>query len=54
MRHALVGVLALAACAVLAGAMSLLAVGEWIADWRERLQLPQKPHTSHQIRGNWR
>ncbi|MFE7394901.1 transposase family protein [Streptomyces sp. NPDC057582] len=31
-RHALVGVLALAACAVLAGATSLLAVGEWIAD----------------------
>ncbi|MEV5785072.1 transposase family protein [Streptomyces sp. NPDC052287] len=32
MRHALVGVLALAACAVLAGATSLLAVGEWITD----------------------
>lgn len=31
-RHALVGVLALAACAVLAGATSLLAVGEWIID----------------------
>jgi len=31
-RHALVGVLALAACAVLAGATSLLAVGEWITD----------------------
>ena len=31
-RHALVVVLALAACAVLAGATSLLAVGEWIAD----------------------
>ncbi|MET8138021.1 transposase family protein [Streptomyces sp. NPDC005251] len=31
-RHALVGILALAACAVLAGATSLLAVGEWIAD----------------------
>jgi hypothetical protein len=30
--HALVGVLALAACAVLAGATSLLAVGEWITD----------------------
>ncbi|MGW2651922.1 ISAs1 family transposase [Streptomyces sp. NPDC001393] len=31
-RHALVVVLALTACAVLAGATSLLAVGEWIAD----------------------
>ncbi|MFD3658942.1 transposase family protein [Streptomyces sp. NPDC058620] len=31
-RHALVVVLALAACAVLTGATSLLAVGEWIAD----------------------
>lgn len=31
-RHALAVVLALAACAVLAGATSLLAVGEWIAD----------------------
>ncbi|WP_256098639.1 transposase family protein [Streptomyces agglomeratus] len=31
-RHALVGVLALTACAVLAGATSLLAVGEWITD----------------------
>ena len=31
-RHALVSVLALAACAVLAGATSLLAVGEWITD----------------------
>ncbi|MEV0696231.1 ISAs1 family transposase [Streptomyces sp. NPDC050388] len=31
-RHRLVTVLALAACAVLAGASSLLAIGEWIAD----------------------
>ncbi|MFJ2478299.1 transposase family protein, partial [Streptomyces sp. NPDC087659] len=31
-RHALVAVLALTACAVLAGATSLLAVSEWIAD----------------------
>ncbi|MEU2358193.1 transposase family protein [Streptomyces misionensis] len=31
-RHALVAVLALTACAVLAGATSLLAVGEWITD----------------------
>jgi predicted transposase YbfD/YdcC len=31
-RHALTVVLALTACAVLAGATSLLAVGEWIAD----------------------
>nr|WP_329295631.1 ISAs1 family transposase [Streptomyces pseudovenezuelae] len=31
-RHALTAVLALTACAVLAGATSLLAVGEWIAD----------------------
>ncbi|MFE4423505.1 ISAs1 family transposase [Streptomyces sp. NPDC056817] len=31
-RHALAVVLALTACAVLAGATSLLAVGEWIAD----------------------
>ncbi|MFC8882055.1 ISAs1 family transposase [Streptomyces cinereoruber] len=31
-RHALAVVLTLAACAVLAGATSLLAVGEWIAD----------------------
>ncbi|MET7694514.1 ISAs1 family transposase [Streptomyces sp. NPDC005483] len=31
-RHALTVVLALAACAVLTGATSLLAVGEWIAD----------------------
>ncbi len=31
-RHSLTVVLALAACAVLAGARSLLAVGEWIAD----------------------
>lgn len=31
-RHALVAILALTACAVLAGATSLLAVGEWIAD----------------------
>ncbi|WP_343240229.1 ISAs1 family transposase [Streptomyces sp. SID12488] len=32
MRHALTVVLALTACAVLAGATSLLAVGEWIVD----------------------
>ncbi|MEV6118895.1 transposase family protein, partial [Streptomyces sp. NPDC052109] len=32
MRHGLAVVLALTACAVLAGATSLLAVGEWIAD----------------------
>ncbi|MFD7251668.1 transposase family protein [Streptomyces sp. NPDC059895] len=32
MRHRLAAVLALTACAVLAGATSLLAVGEWIAD----------------------
>lgn len=32
MRHRLIVVLALTACAVLAGATSLLAVGEWIAD----------------------
>jgi hypothetical protein len=31
-RHALVVVLALTACAVLAGATSLLAVGEWVTD----------------------
>lgn len=31
-RHVLAFVLALTACAVLAGATSLLAVGEWIAD----------------------
>ncbi|MFJ3867552.1 transposase family protein [Streptomyces nigra] len=31
-RHALAVVLALTACAVLAGATSLLAVGEWITD----------------------
>ncbi|MGP4051524.1 transposase family protein [Streptomyces sp. 2A115] len=31
-RHRLVVVLALTACAVLAGATLLLAVGEWIAD----------------------
>nr|WP_307713740.1 ISAs1 family transposase [Streptomyces sp. V4I23] len=31
-RHALAAVLALTACAVLAGATSLLAVGEWIGD----------------------
>lgn len=31
-RHALVSVLALTACAVLAGASSVLAVSEWIAD----------------------
>ncbi len=31
-RHALAGVLTLTACAVLTGATSLLAVGEWIAD----------------------
>jgi len=31
-RHALLGVLVLAACAVLAGATSLLAVGEWISN----------------------
>ncbi|MFI1369329.1 transposase family protein [Streptomyces griseochromogenes] len=31
-RHALVVVLALTACAVLAGVSSVLAVGEWIAD----------------------
>ncbi|GAA4984030.1 transposase family protein [Kitasatospora paranensis] len=31
-RHAFAAVLALTACAVLAGATSLLAVGEWIAD----------------------
>ncbi|WP_438289519.1 transposase family protein [Streptomyces sp. HUAS TT7] len=31
-RHALAVVLALTTCAVLAGATSLLAVGEWIAD----------------------
>ncbi|WP_405655060.1 transposase family protein [Streptomyces sp. NBC_00019] len=32
MRHRLTVVLALTACAVLAGATSLLAVGEWITD----------------------
>lgn len=32
MRHRLAAVLALTACAVLAGATSLPAVGEWIAD----------------------
>ncbi|MGW0209616.1 hypothetical protein ACWDZ8_28760 [Streptomyces sp. NPDC003233] len=32
MRHTLAVVLALTACAVLAGATSLLAVGEWISD----------------------
>ncbi|MFG2920922.1 transposase family protein [Streptomyces sp. NPDC048305] len=32
LRHALVAVLALAACAVLAGATSVLIVSEWIAD----------------------
>ncbi|MEU1378088.1 transposase family protein [Streptomyces triculaminicus] len=32
MRHALAAVLALSACAVLTGATSLLAIGEWIAD----------------------
>ncbi|MDB1088743.1 transposase family protein [Streptomyces sp. ACA25] len=31
-RHSLVAVLALTACAVLPGAKSLLAVGEWVAD----------------------
>ncbi|UKY47536.1 transposase family protein [Streptomyces inhibens] len=31
-RHALAAVLALSACAVLTGATSLLAVGEWVAD----------------------
>ncbi|MFE2610724.1 transposase family protein [Streptomyces mirabilis] len=31
-RHALVAVLALTACAVLVGATSVLAVSEWIAD----------------------
>jgi hypothetical protein len=31
-RHALAVVLTLTACAVLTGATSLLAVGEWIAD----------------------
>ncbi|GAB7184558.1 hypothetical protein ATKI12_4389 [Kitasatospora sp. Ki12] len=31
-RHALAVMLGLTACAVLAGATSLLAVGEWIAD----------------------
>ncbi|WP_067798238.1 ISAs1 family transposase [Actinomadura formosensis] len=31
-RHALVCILALSACAVLAGATSLVAIGEWIAD----------------------
>ncbi|WP_234341727.1 transposase family protein [Streptomyces sp. NRRL S-646] len=31
-RHVLVVVLALTACAVLAGTTSLLAVGEWITD----------------------
>src|SRR3954447_11199925 len=31
-RHALVVALALSACAVLAGATSILAVGEWITD----------------------
>jgi hypothetical protein len=36
-RHALTVVLALTACAVLAGATSLLAVGEWIVDTPSRL-----------------
>jgi hypothetical protein len=31
-RHALAGVLGVAACAVLAGARSLAAIGEWAAD----------------------
>jgi predicted transposase YbfD/YdcC len=44
-RHALAVVLALAACAVLAGATSLLAVGEWIADAPPRVleQLGAQP-----------
>jgi predicted transposase YbfD/YdcC len=37
MRHALAVVLSLAACAVLAGATSVLAVGEWIADAPEHV-----------------
>ena len=31
-RHGLVGVLAVAVCAVLAGAKSFAAIGEWVAD----------------------
>ncbi|MGW1818506.1 transposase family protein [Streptomyces sp. NPDC002125] len=52
-RHAIGTVLALTACAVLAGARSLLAVGEWAADAPpavlERLGIrvdPLFPHTS--------
>ncbi|MGW3982918.1 ISAs1 family transposase [Streptomyces mirabilis] len=46
-RHALVAVLALTACAVLAGATSVLAVSEWIADAPpyilQRLGIPLDP-----------
>lgn len=44
-RHALAVVLSLAACAVLAGATSLVAVGEWIADAPEHVleQLGARP-----------
>lgn len=51
-RHALAVVRALTACAVLAGATSLLAVGEWIADAppqvldRRRAPRPAAPTTA--------
>ncbi|MFJ8630945.1 transposase family protein [Streptomyces sp. NPDC093568] len=50
-RHALAVVLALGACSVLAGATSLLAVGEWIADAPRRR--PPHPHLLRRPVINW-
>lgn len=57
-RHALALVLALTACAVLAGATSLLAIGEWIADTPPQLleRLGTRPGSlwGERVSARWR
>nr|WP_280923662.1 hypothetical protein [Streptomyces roseochromogenus] len=55
MRHRLVVVLGLTACAVLAGTTSLPAVGEWIADAPAHVLEAAPPRSSGcSARGGWR